>query len=329
MEQKISVIVPVYNAQNSLDRCIQSLLNQTYTNIEILLVNDGSRDNSLEICQRYAQMDPRIVVLDKPNGGVSSARNAGLDAAKGEFVMFCDSDDWVEPDWCQCMAQHYQPDGLTICQIAWDDESENTPVSSQAAIVKREEYMHYPDVMCSPVNKILSREVLKQNKVRFPELISLGEDFCFAMEYLAAIHGEICIVKRKLYHYDTSNDDSLSKRAPELAHCDRFYWIITAAMEKIGICDRQSVATRNDFVMRHYERYLIQTSLREDLSFRQKMAEAGIVGGMKSFYNCCIDGVKWGNPLYIWLFKKKQVHLVMLFLILRCFRDRFRDHSRQ
>ena len=96
MDELISIIVPVYNAEKTLRRCVRSLMGQTYRNLEIILVNDGSKDGSLGLCREFAGEDARIRVIDQPNGGVSSARNAGLDAATGKFVMFCDSDDWTE-----------------------------------------------------------------------------------------------------------------------------------------------------------------------------------------------------------------------------------------
>lgn len=94
----ISVIVPVYNVEKYLHRCVDSILNQTYENLEILLVDDGSTDGSGAICDEYAQRDSRVRVIHKENGGLSSARNAGIDAAKGEYLAFVDSDDWIEPE---------------------------------------------------------------------------------------------------------------------------------------------------------------------------------------------------------------------------------------
>ena len=98
----ISVIVPIYNAENCLERSIESLTNQTYGNIEIILVNDGSKDNSLKLCNELANKDTRINIIDKPNGGVSSARNYGLDNAKGKYTAFLDADDYA----CPTMIEH-------------------------------------------------------------------------------------------------------------------------------------------------------------------------------------------------------------------------------
>ena len=97
----VSVIIPVYNVERYLAQCLDSVSHQTYQNLEIICVNDGSRDGSLDILRRYADEDARIQVIDKANGGVSRARNDALDCARGEYIMFVDSDDWVEPDACE------------------------------------------------------------------------------------------------------------------------------------------------------------------------------------------------------------------------------------
>ena len=92
----ISVIVPVYNVENYLGKCLDSLINQTYKDIEIICINDGSTDNSLNILREYEQMDSRIIIIDQKNGGLSNARNIGLKEAAGEYIMFVDSDDWID-----------------------------------------------------------------------------------------------------------------------------------------------------------------------------------------------------------------------------------------
>ena len=94
----LSVIVPVYNVEKYLEKCVESILNQTYSNLEVILVNDGSKDTSGSICDALAQKDPRVLVIHQENGGLSSARNMGIEAATGEYITFVDSDDWIEPD---------------------------------------------------------------------------------------------------------------------------------------------------------------------------------------------------------------------------------------
>lgn len=101
----ISVIVPVYNVEKYIHRCVDSILSQTFRDFELILVDDGSPDNCGAICDDYAEKDSRVVVIHQQNGGLSSARNAGLDIAVGEYILFCDSDDYVSPDWCESFAR--------------------------------------------------------------------------------------------------------------------------------------------------------------------------------------------------------------------------------
>lgn len=98
---EISIIVPVYNVEKYIRRCIDSLITQTFKSIEIILIDDGSKDTSGAICDEYALKDERVKVIHKENGGVSSARNVGLDNATGTYIMFCDPDDYVDPTWCE------------------------------------------------------------------------------------------------------------------------------------------------------------------------------------------------------------------------------------
>ena len=98
MNKKISVIIPVYNTSKLLRRCLDSVINQTYKNLEIILINDGSTDDSLSICKEYSQNDSRIILIDKENEGGGKARNAGLDRATGDYIAFVDSDDYIDPD---------------------------------------------------------------------------------------------------------------------------------------------------------------------------------------------------------------------------------------
>lgn len=124
MNSLISVIVPVYNVEEYLGRCVRSIVGQTYGNLEIILVDDGSKDGSGALCDELAKTDSRIRVIHKPNGGLSSARNAGIDAAKGEYLAFVDSDDWIEPEsyeWMLGLAEKY---GVKmVCAGRYDAEN--------------------------------------------------------------------------------------------------------------------------------------------------------------------------------------------------------------
>lgn len=315
MNDVISIIVPVYNVVKTLPRCVRSLTGQTYRNLEILLVNDGSGDESLDLCRELAGQDGRIRVIDKPNGGVSSARNAGLDAASGRFVMFCDSDDWAEPDWCGAMLEHFTEGDMTICGI----EREDIPPEKgkpELEIRERKELLHTPLLMCAVYNKIYLRSVIESNRLRFPEQLSLGEDFAFVLAYVCAIDGKLRYYHRALYHYDTSNENSLSGKAPSLEQCDSFCRMVTDAMQTLGAMDGESIAVRDRFVLSHFEKLLVSVSCR-DIPFRDKMALAGEIGRLDSFRCCRTKAVTWGSGIYCRLFHSKNTKAVMLFLLLR------------
>jgi glycosyltransferase involved in cell wall biosynthesis len=132
--KRISVIVPVYKVENYLDRCVQSILDQTWTDLEILLVDDGSPDNSGAMCDQWALRDSRIRVIHKPNGGLSSARNAGLEEAKGAYIMFIDSDDVIHPDMCRILlelAENHQAQ-IVSCEPAHTFDDEEPPFTTDS-----------------------------------------------------------------------------------------------------------------------------------------------------------------------------------------------------
>ncbi len=127
MEEKvlISAIVPIYNVEAYLERCIKSIIGQTYNNIEILLIDDGSKDNSLEICKRFEKLDKRIRVFHKGNGGLSDARNYGIDRAKGEYLVFIDSDDYIENRYVEELVKLVTKDNLKVAQCGFNKVRDN------------------------------------------------------------------------------------------------------------------------------------------------------------------------------------------------------------
>lgn len=143
----ISVIVPVYNIQNYLERCVKSIMNQTYQKLEILLVDDGSTDGSGEICERLAKEDERIRVFHKENGGSSSARNLGIREAKGEYLGFIDSDDYIEPDMYELLAEGIGKYGLEMAQISRDEVDEEGNRMPDVCIPPKEEWLLTPQEM--------------------------------------------------------------------------------------------------------------------------------------------------------------------------------------
>ena len=223
----ISVIIPVYNCIRTLDKCIEAICAQTIEDWELLLVDDGSTDGSDRLCDRFASEDARIHAFHKPNGGVSSARNMGLDHAKGEYVMFCDSDDWVEPEWCEqlYLAEIENPGCQPICNYfrsAPDRETINREAQCRnvgECIAKADFFsLNQYELLGIPWNKAFKRSILEENHIRFRLDLSLGEDLIFNLDYLHCLTDGFVFINRPLYHYTVGSTDSLSsKYYPDLA----------------------------------------------------------------------------------------------------------------
>ena len=190
----ISVIVPVYNGERYIDRCLESLVNQTWKNIEIILVDDGSTDGSGLLCNRWQEKDCRIKVIHKKNGGVSSARNVGLDITKGEYIGFVDPDDYVEVDTYEFLYKTLMESGAVIAACSWDnyieDEQGNSVFVSSfspcsfdvikcPASTERELY----EGLLITCNKLFAREVVKG--LRYNENCINGEDRLYCIQALA------------------------------------------------------------------------------------------------------------------------------------------------
>lgn len=216
----VSVIMPVYNASEYLDRSIKSLINQTYSNLEIILVNDHSNDNSKDICEEYAQKDSRIDVLDTIGNGVSATRNTGIAKAKGTYLCFLDSDDKYEENFVEEMVGNIEKTnvGLVVCgyKKIYNDDIENVSDNIDSTMIidylnaysKQHGFEHLANY---PWNKLYVTEIIKNNNVLFDEKISVSEDAVFNMEYIKYIHNVSVISNTLIKHY-IREDSLVSKR---------------------------------------------------------------------------------------------------------------------
>ena len=201
----VSIIVPVYNTAKYLYNCIDSLVGQTYTDIEILLVNDGSTDQSGEICESYAARDARIVVLHQENAGVSSARNAALAVAQGQYVAFVDSDDWVSETYIEDMLDamaRANADFVSCGMFAVNNRHDTVQDKTDCAQILQGREV-YRALLCNGqvggylCNKLFKRELIR---TAFDPDLHVSEDFVFCAEYAKHVSRTV-ILSRKLYYY--------------------------------------------------------------------------------------------------------------------------------
>lgn len=202
----ISVIVPVYNTEKYLDRCVQSILAQTYTDFELLLIDDGSTDSSGAMCDRYAEQDSRVRVFHKENGGVSSARNLGLDNAIGEWITFCDSDDFVYQDWLANydISNSINPD--LICQgvecsikLSSSDRNEKYSFNFGGLIKDGLLLLHEYHILGYVFIKLFKKNIIDAYRIRFDEQLKFKEDELFVLSYMT--HCETMLSFKKIGYY--------------------------------------------------------------------------------------------------------------------------------
>ena len=210
----VSIIVPIYNAEQYLRRCVDSILNQEYTDYELLLVNDGSTDASGDICEEYGDRDPRVIVIQKENTGVSDSRNRALDRARGKYLQFLDSDDWITPDATRLFVRAAEEYGCDMVisdfyRVVGERLSPKGDIEEEGVLTREEFAAH---MMENPAdfyygvlwNKLYRRDIVEEHKLRMDTDISWCEDFMFNLEYIRyakvfyALHAPIYYyVKRK------------------------------------------------------------------------------------------------------------------------------------
>lgn len=225
----VSVIVPVYNSFEHIESCLESISNQTYKNLEIIVINDGSKDNSYEKCLEKAQQDERIKIYNTENKGVSHARNYGLSKATGEYIKFIDADDTMPLNSIEVMVNRMKETDnvdMIVCgyvRVLPEIKLCNSRLE-RSGVYNNRKYLlntlkdpghHYYGVVW---NKLYKRGIIENNFIRFREDVTLGEDFIFNLTYLKYIKS-VLVLNNKLYYYNCLNSGSLSRYDKNIDIC--------------------------------------------------------------------------------------------------------------
>lgn len=226
---QVSVIVPIYKVEPYLCRCVDSILAQTFTDFELILVDDGSPDGCPAICDEYAQKDSRVRVIHKQNGGLSSARNAGMAIAEGKYFLFCDSDDYVSPQWCEQLFKQIEktPNAWVCCDLEktgeldlyhFEDLTDSQPET------KTYYQIYLMGLSGYAPNKIYTAKTIMEHSIFFYEAEPIFEDVDFNLRYLR--YCDTCIlVPQKLYAYVQRQESIMHTYKPNLfgMHLRPFY----------------------------------------------------------------------------------------------------------
>lgn len=218
MSQKVSIIIPVYNVEKYIDKCVCSIIDQTYKNIEIILIDDGSTDSSGQICDSYS--DSRVKVYHINNSGVSSARNVGLSKATGDYIMFVDSDDSVDRKYVELMVRNISNYQLACCSFSKIYDTSNNEENPDRCefldniLLDKEQCIF--NIFDNPNfggylwNKIFISNIIKNNNIKFKSELKICEDMVFVYEYLNVCDSNVIVTGQKLYNYFQRSDSTLN-----------------------------------------------------------------------------------------------------------------------
>lgn len=216
---KYSVIIPVYNAENTIERCLDSLLNEIPVCAELLIINDGSRDSSGQMCKHYAEKYSIIRYFEKENGGVSSARNLGLDYVRGEYILFVDSDDYVAPEYWQIidnMIDKHHPDmlqyGFRDCgETIRERNTGDYAVDGDIEVAKKIDVALRTYMFSALYARVFKQKLIQENHLRFQTNLAIGEDQAFIFAYAMHVRNLVS-VSHTLYNVVLENTESLSRK---------------------------------------------------------------------------------------------------------------------
>lgn len=299
----ISVIVPVYNTEKFIDRCIDSLLGQSFENFELIMVNDGSRDSSGVICKKYALKDKRIRVVDKKNEGVSAARNTGLDSANGDWIVFVDSDDYVERGYIESLFKTVQKGkmkfGMTgLTKISVDGTVIYSPDTIKKYTLDRdaciEMLFSYSNGYWGYVwGKIYNRQILRKHNIKFRNNIYFNEDRLFCLEYLSVLNAKdkISANTGSYYNYIIHENSATAKPVNErnLTELDAYIIMDSLIKERIGSGMMSAIIRCRCLDSLEY----LKNQFTEKSSLTAEIKER-----MHKIYNDCISIVDLFPPYY-------------------------------
>ena len=234
----VSVIIPIYNRQKYLARCFDSIINQTVSDLEVILVDDGSADDSGRICDVYAEKDKRFRVIHKENGGVSSARNSGIDMMSGDYCCFVDSDDYVFENFIFVLLNNLKLHNcdISVCGLSKTDAAMN---SNSVTVLNHSEaqlslFNERDGIKGYIGGKLFKTDIIKKKNIRFDENQALAEDLLFLFDYLMCSQSEnaVCVSESKLYYYENSSAGALAQRGQADEFREKWCDAVTAC-EKI------------------------------------------------------------------------------------------------
>lgn len=333
----VSIIIPMYNAGKSIEHCLKSLINQTYDNIEIILVNDGSTDNTQKICQDYKTKHKNIILLNQENSGPSVARNKGIEVSNGRYIQFVDSDDFIDKQMTYKLVSEMSNEiSLVICGLKtfYLDAGEKKVInweSDYCGIMEKKIFLeafwsYYENrLINSPCNKLYISDIIKSKNIYFKPKEFMGEDLLFNLEYINQCK-RINIINDTLYNYITFNSDSLTR-----SYKKNLFENQKMLLEEIirFLIENNAFNPKNKSIInKQYIKSIISCfeniiNLGNNLNFKNKITEIKYIMKDKTVDNALknidITDLKLQDNIVIKLLEKKHPYGLFYFFILKGF----------
>lgn len=275
MEAKVSIVIPVYNSEEYLEECLESVITQSYKNIEIILINDGSTDNSLNICYKFKKKDSRIKIINKKNTGVSDARNIGIINSTGNYIVFVDSDDYCEKSMVDTIIKNINDNDLLIFSYNKVCKKQRVKYNFEKIEINKEniesKIIDNDRIGGYLWNKVFKCSIVKENNLKFDSNITFGEDLLFVFEYIKKTK-KILYIKETLYNYrirkySKTNDFLLQKDFSML----NVYSLLIDLTEKYDV----KLKLKYNYLIMFYQfkKFKNLLGVRDDILEEEKMIE--------------------------------------------------------
>lgn len=303
MQELVSVMIPVYNAQDHIRKCLDSLLVQTYENIQIVVVNDGSKDSSGQICEEYAKRDSRVKLINQPNGGEGAARNTGLREADGEYLCFVDADDYVKPDFVEKLynLQKQNNSGLSIC--GFTELKGDTVINETHGDIERmnqaeamEKLLREDSFKGYVWNKMFRMNIIRENKLKFDITLAVWTDVLFVFDYMQHIDSVTFDPTPEYYYIYVENSASHEKN--HVLGVAKSYSAVRAKEQMIDRIPAEYTGVRRQICIRFVQSAL---AVLRNIGYLQN-------GEKSEYYIGSIAVIKkYYSEIYTYLSKKEKI----------------------
>lgn len=326
----ISIIVPVYNTEKYLEQCIESILTQTYNNFELILINDGSTDNSKKICEKYQEKDERVSLFNTSNNGVSSARNLGIEKCTGKYITFIDSDDYIERQTLELIINKVEDNDLLIIGEVKDFYKNDTLIKSKKENslmkdltidnIRNNIKTIFSEIKMDSVHcKIYLNKIIKEKQLRFNEKVNIREDTLFNIQYLRYCC-KLKSLNKELYHFRINEDiQYMAKRKVDINNCNALYDEFNLFKKYFGILDNHQNQIINKIIFNFYYEYLLYFYKIEKNSIMKNYLCVKELAQNEKFTFLINSYIPNSNFLKITvvLFRKKKYYLINLLFFIR------------